>query len=162
MIVSDSSPLIYLAKIGRLTLLKDLYKEVIVSDGVIGEVLIKGKPGTTEIEKALDEGWSRRVKAKIDFDPESDGISKVDAELICLARDKGLQLLTNDRALFYCAKSHGVKSEWFTLMIIKATKSDLLSPDDAEELLTELVHSGLRIRSEVLAELVRQIRDLKD
>lgn len=162
MIVSDSSPLIYLAKIGRLTLLKDLYKEVIVSDGVIEEVLIKGKPGTTEMEKALDEGWLEKVEVEVDFDPESEGISEVDAELICLARDRELQLLTNDRALFYCAKSHGVKSEWFTLTIIKAAKSDLLSPDDAEELLMELVQSGLRIRSEVLAELVRQIRDLKD
>lgn len=162
MIVSDSSPLIYLAKIGRLMLLKDLYKEIIVSGGVVEEVLIKGKPGTTEIEKALDEGWLRRVEVEPDFDPESEGISRVDAELICLARDRGLQLLTNDKALFYCAKSHGVKSEWFTLMIIEATKSSLLSPDDAEELLTELVRSGLRIRSEVLAELVRQTRDLKD
>lgn len=158
MIVADSSPLIYLSRAGQIELLKDRYDEVWVSEGVVKEVIVEGKPGVTEIQKTLDQGWLRSEKAEVIFDPRSEWLEEVDAEILSLAQKKKTPLLTNDRALFYCAKTHGVECKWFTLVAVEAAGSGLLSPDEAEKLLTELIRMGLRVRSDVFAELLRWIR----
>ncbi len=41
--VSDSSPLIYLSKIGCLHLLKNIFEKLIISTGAYGEVISEGK-----------------------------------------------------------------------------------------------------------------------
>ena len=53
-VVSNSSPLIALAKIGKLHILKELFGEIIIPKAVWNEVVVKGKgkPGAEEVEKA--------------------------------------------------------------------------------------------------------------
>ena len=53
-IISDSSPLINMACIGRLDLLKQLYGQLFVPEAVQNEIVIvgKGQPGADEIESA--------------------------------------------------------------------------------------------------------------
>jgi len=43
MIISDSSPLIALAKIGRFELLRDLFKDIYITKAVHREVVVSGK-----------------------------------------------------------------------------------------------------------------------
>jgi predicted nucleic acid-binding protein len=61
MIVSNSIVLIYLAKIGKLSLLKKLFKEVIIPAEVFKEVVTIGKehlhPDAFVIEVAVEDGW---------------------------------------------------------------------------------------------------------
>ena len=60
-VTSNTSPLIALAKIGRLKLLRELYGTIIISPFVKVESVDKGKElgafDALEIEKAIDEGW---------------------------------------------------------------------------------------------------------
>jgi predicted nucleic acid-binding protein len=58
-VISDSSTLIHLAAIGRITLLRELYPMVTIPRAVWREVVTegKGRAGTTELESALREGW---------------------------------------------------------------------------------------------------------
>lgn len=159
MIVADSSPLILLARTGKLPLLKKLYERVLVTDGVVGEVLIEGKPGATEIREALNKDWLKEIKREPAFEYEDESISETAAEIISLAESRGVPLLTNDKALYYSAKARGVKPKWFTKgVLIYAVKSNYLTPDEAENLLTDLIQVGLRMRSEVLAKLIGEIR----
>ena len=60
MIVSDSSPLISLARIGKLDLLQRLYGELLIPQAVWNEVVVKGvgQPGAEEIKSA---GWIKTV-----------------------------------------------------------------------------------------------------
>lgn len=53
-VVSDASPLISLAKINYLHLLKDLFHKIAISNGVYNEIVIKGKvlPGSKEVATA--------------------------------------------------------------------------------------------------------------
>jgi len=53
-IVSDASPLINLARIGKLDLLRQLYGELFIPEAVWYEVAIKGagQPGANEIKAA--------------------------------------------------------------------------------------------------------------
>jgi len=158
LIVSDSSPLIYFARAGKLDILREIYGEVLTSEGVIGEVMMEGKPGLSQFEGALSKGWLKVERIKVDFDHAAEGIDKTDAELICLAKSRGLTLLSNDRALVNCARSHGVRTRWLTASLLDAIEKNVLTSEEAEGVLMELIDSGMRVRSEVLARVLRLIR----
>jgi len=58
LIVADAGPLIGLARIDRLSILKDLYHEVLIPAKVAGELgLTQGRPGSRLLSTALAEGW---------------------------------------------------------------------------------------------------------
>lgn len=59
LVISDTSALIHLAAIGRLTLLRELYQRITVPPAVWKEAVDegKGKAGTAEIEAARQLGW---------------------------------------------------------------------------------------------------------
>ena len=61
MIISDSSPLIALAKIGRFELLRDLFKDIYISKAVHREVVVRGKakPGEKEVTHGIKEGMDK-------------------------------------------------------------------------------------------------------
>lgn len=56
-VVSDASPLIALAVVGRLDLLRQLYAEVLLPEAVYGEVTaVQDAPGAAEV---TNSGWIR-------------------------------------------------------------------------------------------------------
>jgi predicted nucleic acid-binding protein len=59
MVICDSSPLIHLAGIGRLGLLRELYGKLIVPTAVWREIVEegKGRPGVIEVQEARLAGW---------------------------------------------------------------------------------------------------------
>ncbi|MBI5471595.1 MAG: DUF3368 domain-containing protein [Ignavibacteriae bacterium] len=58
-VISDSSTLIHLSRIGRLGLLRDLFTRVVVPSAVWREVVLggKGRTGAAELETAFRAGW---------------------------------------------------------------------------------------------------------
>jgi hypothetical protein len=64
-IVSNTSPILNLAIINRLDLLKKQFTQVIIPEAVLGELKIETNLlGSSEIRKALDEGWIDVKKIK--------------------------------------------------------------------------------------------------
>ncbi len=61
--VSNSSPLIHLAAIDRLSLLQDSFDEVIIPHAVWREVVEegRGRPGASEVCEAVTLGWMKIV-----------------------------------------------------------------------------------------------------
>lgn len=59
LVVSDSSTLIHLAAIGRLTLLKEFYGHITVPPAVWREVVEEGegRAGSVEVDQARQAGW---------------------------------------------------------------------------------------------------------
>src|SRR3989344_3995870 len=81
MILSNSGPLIYLAKIRKLNSLKILFREIIIPKEVYEEVVIKGKEekffDALIVEKVINEGWLKIKEVEIEeqiknFAPEID------------------------------------------------------------------------------------------
>ena len=73
-IVSNATPLIYLAKADKLTLLKSIVNEVVIPEAVFKEVVMEGKRlGETDayrVEKCINQGWLKikEVKNLLSFD----------------------------------------------------------------------------------------------
>ena len=58
-VVCDSSTPIHLARINRITLLKDFYGKIVVSPAVWNEVVDEGqgRSGSSELKEARESGW---------------------------------------------------------------------------------------------------------
>ena len=64
-VVSDSSPLLYLTRLGRFDLLRQLYEGVFISNAVWREVAIEGaaRPEGMNVRQAVTSGWLKVASA---------------------------------------------------------------------------------------------------
>ena len=56
-IVPDATPIVYLAKIGKLQLLRQLYEDVIIPPRISEELFTGKHPEIPVIQEAYDAGW---------------------------------------------------------------------------------------------------------
>jgi len=99
-VVSNSSPLINLARIGRLTLLRELFGVLIVPDAVWQEVAVEGagQPGADEVRSAE---WIQRqavMNTQLVQALQQD-LDAGEAEAIALSLELGADLLLMDENL---------------------------------------------------------------
>jgi len=138
MIVSNSGPLIHLAKIDRLRLIKELFGEVIIPHEVKLEVIDRGKDeGMADaflIESELDNGWIIEYELK---DPrvkeiaERAGIEPGEASAIMLAKKRNCLILIDDLAARRFAHGLGLVVVGSIGVLIKSSKLRLLSKHEA-------------------------------
>jgi len=97
--ISNASPLIGLAGIEQLHILKRLWSEIVIPDAVYKEVVIegKGKQGANAIEKACKE-WIRvvSVKNRSEVDVLQTVLDEGEAEVITLGQEIKADLLILD------------------------------------------------------------------
>jgi predicted nucleic acid-binding protein len=99
-VVSNASPLINLARIGKLTLLRDLYGELIVPEAVWQEVVVEGagQPGADEVASATwiktQAATNRQLVNALQQDLDAG-----EAEAIALTLEIGAELLLMDEKL---------------------------------------------------------------
>lgn len=97
--VSDSSPLITLARIGHLKLLADLYGRIVIPTQVHHEVVVSGRglPGAEEVRKA---DWIEVRAVRSESDPELiqavAGLGDGERSAMLLAKDLAADLLLLD------------------------------------------------------------------
>ncbi len=90
---------------------------------------------------------------------EAEGTFGADGEVIALAEKRQVPLLLNDRAVAAIARTHGVRVIWLTRALVEAVEKSIVSSEDAVVILRELVRAGLRVRSEVLAEVFHLLEE---
>lgn len=99
-VVSNASPLINLARIGRLDLLRELYGEVCIPNAVWQEVVVDGAglPGAELVARAR---WIKRRKAKNAMLVRAlrQDLDAGEAEAIVLAGELKAELLLMDESL---------------------------------------------------------------
>ena len=98
-VVADSGPLIGLARIGRLNLLRKLFGTAAIPPQVFQELkLSSDRPGTKAILKAIDSGWIKLEKIK---NPDKSRrlpllIDAGEADAILLALEQNARVLIID------------------------------------------------------------------
>lgn len=128
-VVVDSSPLIALARIDRLALLREMFGEVVVPPAVWREVIAAGldKVGSQEIAAS---GWIRRqdvMDASAVAELRRD-LGAGEAEAIVLARELPSDLLVMDEELGRsAARAHRVRVVGLVGVLVEARKRGLLT-----------------------------------
>jgi len=153
-VVSNSSPLIALAKIGKLHILRDFFGKITIPKAVRYEVVIKGKgkPGAEEVERAE---WIevKEVRDKLSVEVLKGEIEIGEAEAIVLAKELNADLLIMDESIpRVIAESIGLKVVGSLAILYIARKRGLIK-EDFNEIVKELRDKGVRFSDDVIERL---------
>ena len=159
MIVSNSTVLIYLAKIGKLNLLKTLFKKILIPSEVFNEVVIRGKEqqhfDALIVEKAVEEGWIEVKDIIANEELKGFGIDPGEAQAISLTQSLDVPVLLDQTHARNAAKALGLKPRGTIFVLLAALRKKLLTYDDYQDSLEDLVKAGFRMSDEVYLEAVR-------
>lgn len=163
MIVSNSSPLIYLAKLKKLELLKDLFKEITIPEEVYLEV-VKGKKekylDAVRIGNSIEKGWIKVKKIKIikEIERFSSEIDLGELATINLALHlKAKLVLIDDASARTIAEIFGLNVKGILYVLLKTYEKKLIKRDETKEIINQLLFEGFRISQELYIELMKEI-----
>ncbi len=166
--VSDTSPLIWLAKTGKINLLKLLFEEITIPKEVYEEAVEKGlEHGFSDaiiIKECVNQGWIKLSKLK---PKDHDLIQRIyehafeihqgEAQAIVLAREMGSLLLIDESAGRALAKAWGLKVKGTIYVIMSALRTGLIDQTEAKETVLTMVTKGFRLEPNLLAKLIKEI-----
>lgn len=168
--VSNTSPLIWLSKIGKLSLLKNLFGEVIVSQETYREAVEAGlKDGYSDalvIKEACEHGW---IKVETLSEEQLATCQKVmqqtfelhggEVQAVMLAREFGKDalLLMDDSAGRAFAEAWGLKVRGTISVILEALRRGMLDKTGVKETLLVLVQKGFRVEPKFLGRILEEI-----
>jgi len=166
-ITSNTSPIIALAKIGRLKMLKDLYGTVVISRFVKVESVDRGKElGATdalEIEGAIKEGWikvadlTRRQRQTVQRLVSEARVGLGEAEALTIARDGKIPIILDDKEARAIAKSWDLELMSTVMVLYEAFIKDLISYDELVEDLAKLTRV-MWISTDVITEVIKRAK----
>ena len=167
MIVSDSTPLIYLAKLGYLTLLRKLFKEINVPSEVAAEIARGKQLGFDDaavVEKAIQEKWIKVIKLSgskrrelIKLQKTFRDISEADAAAIVLAKSLDASICLDDSRAIKVAEVLDIKHIGTLGIFLLAVKKKLLGRKQVRELVLLLPKRGFYVSHDLLAEFLKQL-----
>jgi hypothetical protein len=169
-VVSNSSPLIYLAKIDRLRLLKDVYGRIWIPEAVFNEAVTQEKIlGITDasiIEEAVGR-WilKERIKPKIHSrygfldKNERMGLGEKQALMLCKQLNADI-FIVDDKEARRVARILKVKPVGTLGVLINARKNGLISAEEAEQTLDQLVKAGFRIDPVIYSIAIKKFRQI--
>lgn len=173
MAVSNTTPLVYLVKIRRLDLLKNVYKLIHVCSPVLQDILHLYKIGflTEENFSSLSQArqeWillqdpSEKHSIELRENLVKMGLGLGEAYSIALAKEMGTVFLANDKQAIEVAREYGVETRWFTEILHDALKRKYIrSIDEYVQVLDACINHGLYVskkQREKAIEIAKKIK----
>lgn len=163
-IVSNATPLIYLAKIRKLGLLRRIFGQVIISEEVKREVVEEGKKlekmDAYVIEKEIKEGWIKvsKIKELIDIPIK---LEKGEVTTLSLAKNLEVREVLIDEICGRTASEIlGLTPRGTIFVLLKALKIKEINFDEFLGILHKLLEEGFRLREEVYIEAVETAKKI--
>ncbi|MBI5253031.1 MAG: hypothetical protein HY930_01325 [Euryarchaeota archaeon] len=142
-VASNSSPLIHLAQVNALFLLKELYGEVVITEEVRAEAVERGKEeGCADailIKDAIETGAIKVVRHGTARDFSRFGLHEAEANVISLVLNEKFDLILLDEdAARELARMLGLKVRGSIGVIIEALRKKRITRKEALKFLNEL------------------------
>ena len=154
-VVSDSSPIIALARASKLHLLRDLFSEVLIPNGVYNELAQEGRAGAEEVKRGL---FIKRERVTIkDTDLSlTERFGQADAEVIILAKKKrpDVFILTDDRPLIRQAEEEDISFMTTRGILLEAKSQGFIT--NVKEIMDEMRRQGVGVENEDYEDTLRQ------
>jgi predicted nucleic acid-binding protein len=169
-IVTNTSPVIVLARIGRLELLKELYGTVLMSPSVKVECIDRGKEAgardVLEIEKGISQGWIQLVGLNKDETRRASRlmddarIGPGEAEVLVLAKSRSALALLDDKEARAIAKSWGLEYTGTVMVLHEAFVKGLVGYHELVDDLAKVTRV-MWISTDVITEIIRRAKEVK-
>lgn len=157
-IVSNASPLIFLAKIERMDLLNGY--EVTIPKQVYEEINkgIESKDDAQKIKTLVERSIIKVEEIEIIKELEQHNLGKGEKAAISLAINKKVGLvLLDERKARRTAKFHNLKPIGTICILIEAWKNNKLNKKELKELIKKLIGKGYRINEALIISLLNEI-----
>ncbi len=139
LVVANTTPIISLSFVGKLSILKDLFGEVLISEAVYNELKAKKRYGYDEIE--IDFIKVEVITGIIYRDFLLNQLDLGEAETIILAKEKNADLVIIDENIGYkIAKNAGLEVVRTLSVLLKAKEKDIVP--QLKPLLDEMIAKG--------------------
>ena len=161
-LVFNSTPLIYLTKVGLSDIFEDLKAEMLTSPSVKREVVDEGKrkgvPDAIVLEKLFESNVFEVVEPKdrgfLSRLLETRGLHVTDAEVLTLARErKGLAVI-DDEVARKTAKVYGIAYVGTPYVLVRAVSERLITKERAKQAVNDMVFVGWRCSVESYAKIM--------
>jgi predicted nucleic acid-binding protein len=162
LLVFNSTPLIYLTKVGLSKILEDLKGEKVTSPEVKCEVVDEGKrkgvPDAVVLEKLFSSKVLQVVEPK---DKEflsrllrTRGLHVTDAEVLALARELDGLAVVDDEVARKTAKVYGIAYVGTPYVLVRAVSEGIITKEKAQQAVNEMVSAGWRCSIESYAKIM--------
>lgn len=169
--VSNATPLIYLARLGKLHLLKDMFTQVQIPPEVKVETVDRGKTkGYSDayvIEQALNDGWLISTPLTTENTKKSEALGQMtgidigEAQAIILTKQKKEKLVLIDQSNARQVARHlGLTPRGTIFIILTATKRKLITKEDAKQMLETLIEAKFYISAKIYRDALKAIEKL--
>ena len=159
-IVSNASPLIFLAKIGKLDLLETF--EIIIPKQVYSEIKEGEKSGREDshkIESLIKNNKIKVEEIEIIAELEEQNLGEGEKAAISLAIDKKIELiLLDERKARRVAKFYKLNPRGAIGVLTDAFRKNKISKKEFKELIQKLIKEGYRISEELIMDLLKDIK----
>lgn len=159
-VVSDADVLIHLSKLGKLSLLQSLYKEVALPEHVKAEIITKED---SELQKAFNSFLKvfETSKDKADDIAKRHHIHVGEAHVKALGEKLNAALfLSNERKVRKAAKEEGFIVSGTIGIILKAAKKGLINKSEARSLFEKMKTKDFRIHPDILQKAINAIKEI--
>jgi predicted nucleic acid-binding protein len=162
LLVFNSTPLIYLTKVGLSKVLEDLKGEKATSPEVKREVVDEGKrkgvPDAVVLEKLFSSKVFRVVEPK---DKEflsrllrTRGLHVTDAEVLALARELDGLAVVDDEVARKTAKVYGIAYAGTPYVLVRAVPEGFMTKERAKQMVNDMVFAGWRCSVETYVRIM--------
>lgn len=168
-LVFNSTPLIYLTKVGLSKIFEGLKEEKLTSPQVKREVVDEGKrkgvPDALILEKMFENEMFRAVEPSdrvfLSRLLETRGLHVTDAEVLALAHEcKGLAVI-DDEVARKTAKVYGIAYVGSSYVLLRAVSERLITKERARQAVNEMVFVGWRCSVESYAKIMELLERVK-
>ena len=157
-VVADTTPLLYLSRIGRVSVLKALYQQIVVPRTVWDEAVV-ARPSAQGIEHLLGAEWivvsDQAERAGIDRSLEQ-ALDAGEAAAITLAELlRAKILLIDERKGRAVARERGLNIRGTLGVLVDARRAGHL--ESLRNVLDELLGEGFRVAPALVSEALRRV-----
>ena len=169
--VSNATPLIYLARLGKLHLLRDMFTQVQIPPEVKIETVERGKTkGYSDayvIEQALNDGWLISSPLTTENTKKSEALAQMtgidigEAQAIILTKQKNEKVVLIDQTNAREVTRHlGLSPRGTIFIILTAIKRKLITKDTAKQMLATLIEINFYISANIYRDALKTIEKL--
>jgi predicted nucleic acid-binding protein len=161
-VVSNSSPLIALATIGQLALLRSLFEQIAIPEAVFEEVAIQGQgePGSKEVAEAA---WIHTVpiKDRLAVNLLQESLDMGESEAVVLGQELGARyVLLDDELARRKAALIGLPVAGTLAVLLMAKQAGLIAA--VGPVLTELMQTEFRMSGRLLTAVLTKAGERQD
>ncbi|RLI80946.1 DUF3368 domain-containing protein [Archaeoglobales archaeon] len=157
-VVSNSTCIIALLRIGKLTLLKDLFDRIFIPEEVYREIYVDGKEGFIELERA-DFFEVRKIKNHLFFNLLRGLIDDGEAASIILALEEDASLIIlDDKDARKIAEKLGLKVMGTTGILLLAKRKGVVK--EIKPIIEEMKMGGFYLSDSIINTVLKEADEL--